>query len=384
VYNKRHTIREGKQVMNINRHNYESFFLLYIDNELSVKERTVLELFVQENTDLQKELDMLKQSIVPADKIIFNGKNNLLKPQMVSAETEEQLLLYIDNELDKTEVKDMELLLATDESVAKELQLLYRTKISPDGNIVFADKQSLYRKEPNRVIPIVWWKLAVAAAFIGFCTWGAAVYLNGGRKVVINETASNTNVKPGKVAKDLPATTLPVEKKDPAEIAVAVTPQQLPNETTNQKLAKSFVKSKQKTSSVQQDNDMARLQKINSAPSNNLPKPYFENNNDGGSNKNDPANVTRQMQDINTNNIAVTGNPKNVQPTESNSTIYTAAFTDNSNENKEGPITFSDEEPKKSKLSGFLRKAKRVLERNTKMKNGDNNIKVANLEFAIQ
>jgi len=370
--------------MNINRHNYESFFLLYIDNELSVKERTALELFVKDNADLQKELDMLKQSIVPADKIIFNGKNNLLKPEMVSAETDEQLLLYIDSELDKTQVKDLELLLATDENMAKELQILLQTKISPDGNIVFADKQSLYRKEPNRVIPIGWWKLAVAAAFIGFCIWGTAVYLNSGSRVSVNETASNTNVKPGKVVKDLPVTTLPVEKTNPAEIAVAAAPQQIPNETTNQKLAKSFVKSKPKTTFVQQDNDMAKLQKINSAPSNNLPKPYFENNNAGGSNKNDPANVTPQMQDINTNNIAVTVNPKKIQPAESNNTIYTAAFTDNSNENKEGPITFSDEEPKKSKLSSFLRKAKRVLERNTKMKNGDNNIKVANLEFAIQ
>ena len=48
---------------NINRHNYETFFLLYIDNELSVTEKKTVDEFVDANPDLQEELIMLQQSI---------------------------------------------------------------------------------------------------------------------------------------------------------------------------------------------------------------------------------------------------------------------------------------------------------------------------------
>ena len=61
---------------------------------------------------------MLKQTIVPTEKIMFKGKSNLLKPETVSMETQEQLLLYIDNELDAAQNKELELVLASDETAA--------------------------------------------------------------------------------------------------------------------------------------------------------------------------------------------------------------------------------------------------------------------------
>ena len=63
--------------MNINRHNYESFFLLYIDNELCASDRNAVELFVLDNADLKSELYMLQQSIVQPDLITFKAKNNV-------------------------------------------------------------------------------------------------------------------------------------------------------------------------------------------------------------------------------------------------------------------------------------------------------------------
>ena len=56
--------------MEINRHNYEMFFLLYADNELDAAERKVVEAFVVLHADLKEELQSLVQTRLSADEII--------------------------------------------------------------------------------------------------------------------------------------------------------------------------------------------------------------------------------------------------------------------------------------------------------------------------
>ncbi len=365
--------------MNINRHNYESFFLLYIDNELSVQERNALELFVEENADLQEELDMLKQSIVKADDTVFKGKNKLFKPEIILPETAEQLLLYIDGELTIDAAEQFELVLSNNESLITQLQLFQQTKLSPTDKIIFVNKELLYRQEKNKVIPFGWWKLAVAAGFIGIGIWSTSIYLTRKSSIAINETAHNNPVSPIKKIKNVSVNISPVE------IAITTTPPTSKAEKSSiKKVVTLLPKLKNNLVLLHENKSLAIEQKIQNQPDNHLPKPYFENINNTGSNKNELANVTSQtlQNTIDNNNISAKVNK--VKPAETNNNVYTAVFTNKSDENKEDRFTFSDDEPKKSKLSGFLRKAKRVLERNTKMKSGDDNVKVANLEFAIQ
>ncbi len=369
--------------MNINRHNYESFFLLYVDNELSAQERNAVELFVKENADLKEELHMLLQSIVQADTVVFKGKDNLLKPEIVSAELEEQLLLYVDKELDAKQQKELQLVLAVNEEAATELQLLQQTKILPDNNIIFVDKQLLYRKEPVRVIAFGWRRIAVAAVIIGFAIWGTALYFNSSTKITDNQTAANIDVQKPNAAKDKPVTANAAEKMPAPETAITTTTAPVVNENSIQKTVKASVNVQQKAPVAEKSNELATQQKINS---NNLPKPYFEENNNEPSNKNNPANVLPQTQDIGKNIVLNLDNEKKNHAEETNKTnVYTAAFTDNNNENKEQGFALSDDEPKKSKLTGLLRKAKRLLDRNTQMKTGGNiNLKVANVEIVLQ
>ncbi|NBU53371.1 MAG: hypothetical protein EBS33_03225, partial [Alphaproteobacteria bacterium] len=48
--------------MIVNIHNYETYFLLYVDNELTANEKAAVELFLQQNPFYQKELDLLQNA----------------------------------------------------------------------------------------------------------------------------------------------------------------------------------------------------------------------------------------------------------------------------------------------------------------------------------
>ena len=163
--------------MNIDRHNYEEYFLLYIDNELSVDQKKQVELFVQQNPDLEEELVMLKQSrLIPDDSIVFDKKHLLMKEENASHSSnhsfinlnnyEQWLIMYVDDELTQRKnwlLKDLHRLT---QHVQQELDLFQQTKLQTE-EIVFPDKEVLYRREKTvRVISIQWWRVAVAAVLI--------------------------------------------------------------------------------------------------------------------------------------------------------------------------------------------------------------------------
>jgi hypothetical protein len=161
----------------ITRHNYEEYFILYMDNELSTTDKQMVELFAAQNPDLKNELDLLMQSkLVPDTNIVFEGKELLMKDEaslQVSGITE-KLLLHLDNELSGSQKAEIEKLIDTDTAVTKEWQLLQQTKL-PAEAVIFPNKESLYRREETvRVVSIKWWRIAAAAVVllgIGFGTY---------------------------------------------------------------------------------------------------------------------------------------------------------------------------------------------------------------------
>ena len=67
--------------MEINRNNYETFFLLYLDRELNPSEMSEVEKFVNENADLQKEFSLLRQTILVPVPIVFDQKELLFREE---------------------------------------------------------------------------------------------------------------------------------------------------------------------------------------------------------------------------------------------------------------------------------------------------------------
>ncbi|HEY2350639.1 MAG TPA: hypothetical protein VGH64_16585, partial [Puia sp.] len=67
--------------MEINRNNYETFFLLYLDRELNPSEISEVDTFLSENADLQKEFSLLRQTIMIPGEAIFDHKELLFREE---------------------------------------------------------------------------------------------------------------------------------------------------------------------------------------------------------------------------------------------------------------------------------------------------------------
>ena len=361
--------------MTINRNNYESIFLLAVDNELSAPERNMLDNFLKNNTDLQKEFSHLQNSIVPAEEIVFKGKLNLLKPELISLELVEKILLFIDNELDEEAISNFKLEMASDEQLSNAINIFRQTKLTPQLQIIFANKQLLYKKENNKVVYFNWLKYAAAAVFIGFGIWGAIKYLplssNGLENPLAQKTSIQTNLhnanNVGSITQITPGIKVPTTTKSRVKEVEYI------SKKTENKTAGTL----KKQPGLRVYESLA-LVKENSKINNNLLK------------INNQKTIENIISDLdkttNINTINEHSNTEKNKPNNPQNNIYTTSFSGNNEENKVDHYSFTeqDDEPKKSRLSGFLRKAKRILERNTKIKASNENLKVANFEFATQ
>lgn len=388
--------------MQITRHNYENFFLLYVDNELSAADRKAVDVFVQANPDLRIELEALQQTVVKADDIILDKKDWLYREEEITA-LQESLLLYADDELTAAEKQPVELLLATDETAKNEWSILSKTKLKPDMAVVFPDKKLLYRHEGGRVVGFNWRRVAAAAVLLGFVTWvGVSVYKNKFITPVKNEVLAGNSKEH----------TLPSQKETTTANNSSAKNTGEQNDETNEMIVANVQKNTVTLSTGNDNNNVKTVEHKNYQPANesmmaqvkeknkndnNLPKPNFENINNTGSNQSITANVTpvnNYASRVSGNNAAV------VRKTADEGITGSIASNDNRNNTPPNIIAVANKETnneatgnsyldvdndksKRTSLGGFLRKAKRIIERTTKVNTGDG-IKVAGFEIALK
>ncbi|MCB0708645.1 MAG: hypothetical protein KDC15_04575 [Chitinophagaceae bacterium] len=388
--------------MQITRHNYENFFLLYVDNELSAADRKAVDVFVQANPDLRIELEALQQTVVKADDIILDKKDWLYREEEITA-LQESLLLYADDELTAAEKQPVELLLATDETAKNEWSILSKTKLKPDMAVVFPDKKLLYRHEGGRVVGFNWRRVAAAAVLLGIVTWvGVSVYKNKFITPVKNEVLAGNSKehtlpsqKETTTANNSSAKNTGEQNDETKEMIVANVQKNTitlstGNDNTNVKTVE------HKNYQPANESMMAQVKEKNKND-NNLPKPNFENINNTGSNQSITANVTpvnNYASRVSGNNAAV------VRKTAEEGITGSIASNDNRNNTPPNIIAVANKETnneatgnsyldvdndksKRTSLGGFLRKAKRIIERTTKVNTGDG-IKVAGFEIALK
>ena len=376
--------------MNINHHNYEEYFILYMDNELSSDDRRMVEAFVQQHPDLKEELDILLQyKLTPDTSVTYSGKEDLMKVNgddpVTLTNYEEWLVLYMDNELTAGQKITIDKFLASNLSLKEEFALLQRTQLQPEA-IIFANKASLYRTEEKvKPIPVRWWRIAAAAILllgIGITT-----------AILVNKKPSGRDIVKGSST----------EKKNDTQNQVAPTKES--NSTFNESIAAENDNNKQAlTPDVKQattNNVAARQNSIvpkNKLPviiipqpikdeqivattnkTNNLPKP-LENpdilKNDASNNAIASANIPKEIvnpKNSLTNNTVTT---QNSQP----SNIVNASYS-----NTDDGADLDQSNGKKNKNRGFFRKIARTFEKRTDIDpTDDNKLLVAGLAIRLK
>ncbi len=379
--------------MNINRHNYEEFFILYMDNELSSEDRRMVDSFVQNHPDLKEELELLMQfKLVPDELIVFENKEALIKGDAIInvANYEEYFLSYIDDELSTTQRIAVEKFVVNNPVAAKELLLLQKSKLQPE-TIVFANKESLYRREEKiRRLPVKWLRAAAAVLILalGLTTFivlnkksateiGPIVKTPGteqknpviktidqpSNEAIVAEVneKQNSDVENPKENNSIQQVVVPMKKEDAKNMAVTnavITPKNLP---ANQHLMPS-----------KKEEQALIIADINPVTNNNLPQPLYNPN----VSKNDAASTT----------IANVNVPKEIKKVEAlTNPIVTTKSTQPSNYSNASFIEEeSQQDDKKNKLRGFFRKITRTLEKRTNIDATDDDGKLLIAGLAIK
>lgn len=376
--------------MSINRHNYEEYFILYMDNELSSDDRRMVEDFIAQHPDLKDDLDQLQLfKLEPDNSITYIGKDELLKINnshpVTLANYDECLLLYVDNELNAGQSRNVEQFLAENPSIATEFHLYKRCKLQPEP-IVFAEKKSLYRKEEKvRRTTAIWWR---AAAAVLLAIIGTTVFLvtnkskNSNNDVVKNEARDEkkpgTDFQPKQALSEEPAALLkekePVALHHTAVINEAVKqPGNNTVVTNNHSAAKNKVQTLLPAPVKKEEAAVVAIDK----PNNNLPtplnNPYISNNNPA--NEKAIASIESGLKHDNKKDVLTNSSVTSPKLQPLNNTE--ASFASNTEQ-------LDEPAGKKNKLRGFFRKITRTFEKRTNMEATDDDGKLLVAGLAIK
>jgi hypothetical protein len=361
----------------IDRHNYEEFFLLYVDNELDETQRAEVEKFAQQNPDLAKELAMLKQTALVADENLqFTNKELLFKKEagITLANYEEYFLLSIDNELTEPEKTEVEKFVLKHPELQRELALLQQTRLQPEA-IEFTGKEVLYRTETKerRIIP--WIRISVAAAIAGIAI--ALWMFTGNDKAPGGIKQLAINVKPS-TTKPVTIENIetPVTKKGDASLSNI---KEAESTTSRRAMANKEVKVKHESNrrlSPTKIKDNLEASEHNTDFATASTNPIDEKL---SSNAIVAANHFNNNENVLNNNLIKTTDKQNVDAKKP--IIHDAVYREVDNEEDDNTIYIGSAQINKNKLKALFKKAANLLDKKIGRNESENTVQIAAFEF---
>ena len=355
--------------MFINRNNYETFFLLYADDELCAAERIAVENFVAINEDLRCELNMILNAILPSDDCSFTQKDLLYKNSFVSGSLQEKLLLKIDNELSVEESTALNKIILANPAAKEEEHLLSAAKLDKNEIIICPHKELLFKKERDTVVVFRMLRWSAAAILIGFgLFFGWSLY---NKKVLPdNDVAIKPTIKPADNQKE--NSIIPNERNIASNSNLGISKQDFKETQKTENTIVAVSKKEQITNSPVQKNVEVNTKEL--ASNNEVQKTVTPVDKIAVSTINELQSASiAKLEKV---NAAAFVNDNIV----SQETSYIqASFTDTeANNNK---IMYMDEdELRRSKVGTVFKKFKRMIERTAKIKTA-NPIRIAGFQI---
>ncbi|MBP7508984.1 MAG: hypothetical protein KA807_14320 [Prolixibacteraceae bacterium] len=145
--------------MKINRNNYESFFIDYLDGNLTPLEIDELIDFLRKNNDLAEELKGLDKIRITDNEIIKYEGQSLFKEDIDMPDvSEEQCIRFIEGDLNPDEKKEFLISIKNKPRLKKELTLYKSSILIPDHSIIYKSKNKLLKTENPFILK--WWNVA--------------------------------------------------------------------------------------------------------------------------------------------------------------------------------------------------------------------------------
>ncbi|BAX80138.1 hypothetical protein [Labilibaculum antarcticum] len=162
----------------ITRHNYEEFFLDYLEGTLSSLQGIVLEDFLTKNPDLKAELEEMECPVLSKDTILADSES--LKEIPFRESFDDFCIARLEGDLLVGDESAFDAFLDKNESFKKESEVYNKTILLADTNLVFRDKNKL--KRSSRKVAFWWYfsRVGVAALIIlVFSLWSILYQFKG-------------------------------------------------------------------------------------------------------------------------------------------------------------------------------------------------------------
>ncbi|NPA44269.1 MAG: hypothetical protein GXO49_01925 [Chlorobi bacterium] len=181
----------------INIHNYELFFLDYIEGNLSKSQIDDLNKFLAEHPELKDELNGFEDIKLLPEHIEYKHKDKLIKQtqsQLFDITNFEYLAVAeLEKDITKEEKDELNSLIKKDEELKNSLHIFKNTKLKANNNITFNKKDKLIKS----IIPIYIKRssYAVAAILIMFFILNQGIFIEKENNTVQLASIKNTTVQ---------------------------------------------------------------------------------------------------------------------------------------------------------------------------------------------
>ena len=151
--------------MKIDRSNYETWFIDFLDGNLNDNQAEQLDVFLSENPDLREELGELNEFKLLPVASKFVGKKSLNKSFSDISDNQYDYLCVacMENDLSDEEIKEFSEIKASDAEKEKVFELFRKTRLTPP-DITYRNKKKLIKLSPaQKVIRLSLASLSAAA-----------------------------------------------------------------------------------------------------------------------------------------------------------------------------------------------------------------------------